>query len=120
MNESIMNQKIFGTRCTCGFGCGWMDGMGAEEALSHAKAKLAELLDKPFKVQALANSGHIFTARIQDLDGNLINQLSIDKQTGDIRFNQGPLKVNQPEGHATELLEISGDRGECLPDKCEC
>jgi hypothetical protein len=120
MIKSTTNLKMFGKECTCGFGCGWLDGMGAEEALDLARTKLSELLDEPFQVQSLANSGHIFTARIQDLDGNLINQLSIDKQTGDIRFNQGPLKVNQSGEHSAELMEISGDRGECLPDSCEC
>jgi hypothetical protein len=120
MTKSTTNLEIFGKKCTCGFGCGWMDGMGADEALDLARTRLEGVLDEPFQVQDLTNSGYTFTARIQDSDGNLINRLSIDKQTGRIRFIQGPLKVNQSGGHSAELLEISGDTGECFPDSCEC
>gem|GEM_PF-3104702 len=106
--------------CACGFGCGWMDGMDAEEAIALAKTKLRDLLDEPFQVADIVNSGYTFTVNIKHTDGRRMNRLSIDKQTDRIRFDGGPLQVAQPGGRWVEVQEISDGREGCYPDSCEC
>lgn len=120
MDPVTNKSHVLAKACACGFGCGWMDGMDAEEAIALVKTKLRDLLNEPFQVVDIVNSGYTFTVNIKDTEGKFINRLSIDKQTGRIRFDLGPLQVVQPGGRRVEVLEIPDDREGCSPDSCEC
>lgn len=63
-----------------------MEGMSEGTASLIIEDAVSDKLDGDYAVAGLSNKGRYYTASIVKHDGTLIQNLLVDKQTGDVRF----------------------------------
>ena len=60
----------------------YLDGMGTATARILINRRLSEKFIEKYGLKNLKNRGRYYSAKIVDLDGNLIDEVLIDKQNG--------------------------------------
>jgi hypothetical protein len=63
-----------------------MEGMSAGTASLVIRDAVDDKIDSGYTVEGLKNRGRYYTASIVDTEGNVIQKLIVDKQTGDVHF----------------------------------